>query len=102
MQKKSVGQKHSWLSWVVRQQRNLKERNGLEMEVSTGLVAWPATSGIRSDIYLGEFIMVQAYKPDITALRRNLCPGKLGDGHTQSASIPLSEIRSSTLVFGEK
>ena len=34
--------------------------------------------GIRSDIYLSEFIMVQAYKPDMTALRRNLCIGKLG------------------------
>lgn len=59
-------------------------------------------SGIRSDIYLGEFIMVQAYTLDITALRRNLCVGKLGDGHTRLASIPLSAIRRSTLIFGEE
>ena len=33
--------------------------------------------------------MVQADKLDLAAVRRNLCIGKLGDGHAGSASIPL-------------
>lgn len=43
-----------------------------------GRLAGQLPSGLRGDIYLGEFIMVQAHKLDLTVLKERLYTGGLG------------------------